>query len=145
MWDYTIWADSLYKKLATKAISLSLTPNELPRLIEAFKCEPELAIEYGLTPNVFPSICETYPELAFNLMIALNSNPRISEYYYSLFVQIQLSQQQKTVFFMLKERVEIPMLYIIFMIAQGIETCLNSKKKQERVFYVIIYDYRPLI
>lgn len=147
MWDYTIWADPMYKKLATKALNNTITTNEMKQLVEALKYEPELAIEYGLTPNILPSFVESYPELALSLMMALNSHPRISEYlskfsiniryYYVLFVQLQLSQQQKTVIFMLREHIEIPVLYIYLLIAQGIESCLsNSKKKdKDRVYF----------
>ena len=80
MWDYTIWADPIYKKLATKALNNTISPNEMTQLIEALKYEPELAIEYGLTPNALPLFIESYPELAYTLLIVLNSHPRIAEY-----------------------------------------------------------------
>jgi len=79
MWDYSIWADPIYKKLVAKALTQSITENEISRLIEAIKYDPDLAIDYGITPANLPIIIQINPELAVNIFIYLNNNTKISE------------------------------------------------------------------
>jgi len=67
------------KKLAKKAVSTTLSKAEETRLIEALKQDPELAAEWGFTPDTIPFLVESCIELAFRIFYSFNFNPSINE------------------------------------------------------------------
>ena len=79
VWDHNIMQESYEKRLATKAISDSLTKAEENRLIECLKLDPTLAIEWGLVPDSIPHLLDTCIELTYRIYYGLNSNPAIEE------------------------------------------------------------------
>ena len=79
IWDYSILEETSEKKLAKKAVSSTLSKSEETRLIETLKNDPELALEWGFTPDTVPVLVEAYIELSYQIFYKLNQHPTIQE------------------------------------------------------------------
>ena len=80
-WDMQIEGGDIdYRALIEKAVVGTLDTMELWKLVETFKLEPELVFECGLTPDKFPTIVQSCPDLALGLLVSLDSHAKKSEY-----------------------------------------------------------------
>lgn len=85
-WDYNMEEDESddYAELGKKALSGVIEMTEMWKLSEILRIEPGLAFEIGLTPERFPALVKSCPDLALCLLIALYAHPRRAEYWESV-------------------------------------------------------------
>jgi len=61
-------------------MNLMMSRSEELILIDIFKQNPNLVIEWGFTPDILPFIVETYTDLCIQIFHSLNENTCIDKY-----------------------------------------------------------------
>jgi hypothetical protein len=61
-------------------MNLEMSRSEELILIDTFKHNPKLIIEWGFTPDILPFIVETYTDLCIQIFYSLNDNTFIDKY-----------------------------------------------------------------
>ena len=59
-----------------KTIAKTLDAKEMWKLVEAFKLEPDLVFECGITPEKFHILIASCAEVALAALVALSSSPK---------------------------------------------------------------------
>ncbi len=92
MWDYTIWRDATYcQRVALNATKGLATKQEEAGLCDALNKCPDIAPDLGLEASLMPELVKHSQDVAFALLVALNTNNRIDEYV--LFTSIDITER----------------------------------------------------
>ncbi len=119
-----------YKGLVSKALSGILLAAELSKLVESLKAEPELASEWGLTPDKFPALVQSCPELALALLAAVDPSPKKMDYYQAL-LKLPLNTELASFIARLQDSLEVPVLFYEAFVNLGIENCMKEKDNEK--------------
>ena len=132
MWDYRIWGHTgYYHRVAMNAMKGMASKQEEATLWEALRKNPEFAMDLGLGPETIPALVEFCPDLAYALLVALNTSAQIEHYFFTLF-QMDLSASQVSFVSRLLEKFDLDKVYYDYLVFLGLERCVISSRENSK-------------
>ena len=155
------------KDLLTKAFSCSLTLPQQQQVSTKLQSDPNIAFNFGLTPEKFPELVENNPLIANEvLLIYMKSStlttetksdtsdvelPSVSsstiKEYLSVLVNMEMSVHSMEVINRLSNNIELPFDFMHIYISNCIKSCANIKDKyvQNRLVRLVCVFLQSLI
>jgi hypothetical protein len=131
MWDYNMNRDLIdYPLLAEKALNGTLINNELCDLTLTLQVKPELILEWGITPDKFPALIKSYPDIAVLLLAALKNQSRQAEYFKTLF-SLPLNNELAGIIVRVQNMVEIPMPEYESFVNKAMDDCMKVEEEEK--------------
>lgn len=151
LWDYKMAEDLLnYPLLTEKTLNGTLTNDELVTLTRTLQGRPKLVLEWGFTPEQFPSLVKSYPDIAVQLLVALKNMPGQAEFYQTLF-SLQLTSELAALIVRVQNAVEVPLPQYEHFVSSAMDDCMkvdedekldgSKKMGQVRILLRIILNY----
>eukprot|EP00826_Nyctotherus_ovalis_P023910 TRINITY_DN1840_c0_g1_i15.p1 TRINITY_DN1840_c0_g1~~TRINITY_DN1840_c0_g1_i15.p1 ORF type:complete len:170 (-),score=56.09 TRINITY_DN1840_c0_g1_i15:208-717(-) len=139
-----------YPLLAEKTLNGTLTKDELVSLTRTLQARPKLVLEWGLTAEQFPSLVKSYPDVAVQLLVALENTALQAKFYQTLF-GLQLTNELAALIVRVQNAVDVPLLQYEHFVNSAMDDCmkvdedekLDGSKKvgQVRILLRIILNY----
>ena len=80
IWNFHLGENSVNcKELVILALQNEISKKNEALLIDTIRSIPDFSLECGLTPDKLPVLIENSPNLAFELMLSIDSTPRKKE------------------------------------------------------------------
>eukprot|EP00127_Corallochytrium_limacisporum_P004639 Clim_evm14s171 gene=Clim_evmTU14s171 len=122
---------SEYRKIMSRAMQQSLGIEEAKAIMGALQKDRQLVFQLGIKPSKLPSLVDSNPDVAIEVLLSLMNTPHITEYL-SVLVEMPLSLHSMEVVNRLTTTVELPKEFLQFYITNCISTCFNIKDKYQQ-------------